>query len=403
MGIDIIELSGVIMNCRYFSVITLSSLCFIQSAYPTKNFSNAGVLSGNRVSLEVTEEINNAGKITAREKIELICQSLTGNGTMSAPEIAMHVGKFNFQGTIECSKKCIILAREPFDENCFKRIGGGEFEIRIDSEASSVDKIVERVVRINDLTFTFKGTDSLELIKTIEENNLDALQAIFEYKPDISAQVVVLAMMFAGSLGHIAIVKELIKCGANINGDIFFDVKPLIVAVKQKNSEFFDILMSCGANPNVYDERHRSPLAFAANLGYIERVKKLIAAGALPLVRDFDGLTPLDAARMNGKWDIVKLLSSIAMPKNDLGLESESNKNKKKTEQCQDDPMIRSSDTKNAIISPEDLDFTKLKQKLPTFNCIYSREYVFGAVGLIVWLGLPWFRAQIKNLINSIK
>ena len=46
----------------------------------------------------------------------------------------------------------------------------------------------------------------------------------------------------------------------------------------------------------------------AAEHGYVDVVKLLLAAGADPLRRGFDGLTALDIARENAQAEIVELL-----------------------------------------------------------------------------------------------
>ena len=54
-------------------------------------------------------------------------------------------------------------------------------------------------------------------------------------------------------------------------------------------------LLSKGANPNLKDNRGRTPLHHAAFHGYADNVEALLAAGADPNARDNDGWTPLNA------------------------------------------------------------------------------------------------------------
>ena len=70
-----------------------------------------------------------------------------------------------------------------------------------------------------------------------------------------------------------------------------------------------DDLLSKGANPNVKDNRGRTPLHHAAFYGYAENVQVLLAAGADPNARDNEGWTPLNAAN-SGRNDrrVIKML-----------------------------------------------------------------------------------------------
>ena len=68
-------------------------------------------------------------------------------------------------------------------------------------------------------------------------------------------------------------------------------------------------LLSKGANPNVRDNRGRTPLHHAAFYGYAENVQALLAAGADPNARDNEGWTRLNAAN-SGRNDrrVIKML-----------------------------------------------------------------------------------------------
>ena len=68
-------------------------------------------------------------------------------------------------------------------------------------------------------------------------------------------------------------------------------------------------LLSNGANPNVKDDRGRTPLHHAAYYGYVENVQALLDAGADPNARDNEGWSRLNAAD-SGRNDriVVKML-----------------------------------------------------------------------------------------------
>jgi ankyrin repeat protein len=60
-----------------------------------------------------------------------------------------------------------------------------------------------------------------------------------------------------------------------------------------------------GADPNIQNEKGRTPLHTAAFRGRVEVVELLLVYGADPTVKDKDGRTPLDLARVKGRREVV--------------------------------------------------------------------------------------------------
>lgn len=56
------------------------------------------------------------------------------------------------------------------------------------------------------------------------------------------------------------------------------------------------LLLDCGANPNIKDDRDWTPLHYAAKRGFYEIVKMLIASGADVTIVDFESKTAYDLA-----------------------------------------------------------------------------------------------------------
>ncbi len=66
----------------------------------------------------------------ASEKVSVIADKrFYGNGLIQSPNVRILTDKFQFTGTIDCSKECIILSQEPVDQSTFKCTGPGVFTI----------------------------------------------------------------------------------------------------------------------------------------------------------------------------------------------------------------------------------------------------------------------------------
>jgi ankyrin repeat protein len=68
------------------------------------------------------------------------------------------------------------------------------------------------------------------------------------------------------------------------------------------------LLLESGADPNVTDERDKTPLHFAAQEGYADAAQVLIDAGAQVNARGRPGNTPLHDASVTGYLNAVKVL-----------------------------------------------------------------------------------------------
>ena len=83
--------------------------------------------------------------------------------------------------------------------------------------------------------------------------------------------------------------------------------RDLIEATKQGDIVCVVRLLKEGRNPNVRDERGKTPLHYAVLEGPT-MVKFLLEHGADPDVADDYGVTPLHVASTFGLYDVVKLL-----------------------------------------------------------------------------------------------
>ena len=132
---------------------------------------------------------------------------------------------------------------------------------------------------------------------------------------------------WASICGHIEIVKELLKIGADVNKpkhilhadtDLAYNKSPLHAAAEQGYTETVKVLLEYGANVNavLLDEvLHITPLHEAAKFGHLEIIKLLLENGAI-VNANLQGYTPLFYAAIHGtSLEVIEyLLKSGANP-----------------------------------------------------------------------------------------
>ncbi len=248
---------------------------------------------GGVINLHVGQEMNNNGVTSAGKKLCLTCGgTIKGNGRFEAPEIEIRTKKFEFTGTISCTKKCVIIVQEPFDQAMFKRTGGGEFVIKIESVAAdSKAEEPERTytVTIDEVKFTFIGRGLDKLLDAFKAGDTTQAIALLE-KADISKESLGLWMLVAGFYGHRDLVKECIRLGADVNGTEGFGPWPahyLHLATWHNKTALVQALLDAGAKPDVTAKFERqTSLMYAAHKGLIEIARALLLAGADPYKKD---------------------------------------------------------------------------------------------------------------------
>lgn len=114
-------------------------------------------------------------------------------------------------------------------------------------------------------------------------------------------------LMAAVENGNMPIVNLLLERGAKLD-HVGPSGTALHRAVITKRLDMLEHLLNKGANPNLFDSSHDTPLALAAKNGFLEGAKLLLDRGCDPGHKDIKGLIALDHAKDQGHRGIVLLL-----------------------------------------------------------------------------------------------
>jgi ankyrin repeat protein len=124
-----------------------------------------------------------------------------------------------------------------------------------------------------------------------------------------------LALQGAAHLGHVHLVKQLLKVdGIDLNfADSKLYIAPLALAARSDHSDIVELLLDApNIDPNVKDLSRASALLYACKRGHVSIVRKLLARDDVH-VNTFGGIdggmwNPLTAALWKGDLEIIKLL-----------------------------------------------------------------------------------------------
>lgn len=96
-------------------------------------FSNGGTMKSNNLNLSIGGTLDNNGSLIGTQSAYIKCDTITGKGLISSPQITLKAKIFAYTGTIDCSGICTIITSSPVDVNLFKRTGGGQFVYVVDA------------------------------------------------------------------------------------------------------------------------------------------------------------------------------------------------------------------------------------------------------------------------------
>ena len=148
------------------------------------------------------------------------------------------------------------------------------------------------------------------LIKSIEENNQDAVQVFLSCGVDLEVRDERnwTPLMISSFNGNEEFALLLIKCGAKITACDSNGYNPLHWAAFNGYSNVVKLLIDKGANPNAQSQFGWTALMQAATRGHLLACAYLILRGGDVNLSTVDGWTALHKAANNGHVQVVKLL-----------------------------------------------------------------------------------------------
>lgn len=119
-------------------------------------------------------------------------------------------------------------------------------------------------------------------------------------------------LYLVSKLARFDLVKLLVDNGANVNTCGNDKITPLHWAVEYNNVKIVKLLLEHGANVDARDGLNESPVHWAAWTGNIESAELLLKYGGDPNATNNGGTTPMDLAKRQEHWDLVKLFEQTA-------------------------------------------------------------------------------------------
>jgi hypothetical protein len=115
-------------------------------------------------------------------------------------------------------------------------------------------------------------------------------------------------LIAACKAGHVSVVRELVKAGADVNlRDGWWDT-PLVAACRGGHVSVVEDLVKAGADVNLQFYDRNTPLIAACMRGHVSVLEELMKAGADVNLQGRRGDTPLKAAVRKGSLSTVKCL-----------------------------------------------------------------------------------------------
>jgi ankyrin repeat protein len=120
-------------------------------------------------------------------------------------------------------------------------------------------------------------------------------------------------LIYAAARGHVEVVRGLLEGGANIEKANANQWTALHAAAWKGHLEVCRLLLDLGAKVDPVDKWGDTPLHDAARFGHLSVAKLLVERGADVRLKNNDGRTASDMARIKGKTDVAEWLDSVSL------------------------------------------------------------------------------------------
>ncbi|EAY23478.1 hypothetical protein TVAG_071420 [Trichomonas vaginalis G3] len=187
-----------------------------------------------------------------------------------------------------------------------------------DSNSKEFLTKISEVKNLNDFESVYKFLDELSLYgirEFISKACEEGLWKIIKEEPMGNYIEEMNVLHMACSRGNLRLVKSLIECNCDIEGETKFGSTPLILASSRGHLEIVKYLISVGADKEARNNDGFTPVIIASYECHLEVVKYLISVGANKEAKTNTEFTPLLYASHNGHLEVVKYLISVGADK----------------------------------------------------------------------------------------
>ncbi|XP_069688793.1 ankyrin-1-like [Periplaneta americana] len=186
--------------------------------------------------------------------------------------------------------------------------------------------IVQTLIKAGANPNTFSNYGHTPLFAAADKGNLQIFKALIMAGANysaVSSRDEFTTLHYAAIGGHVEILQELIKLGANLDVPNGIDNTPLQIAAHAGHFQMVQALIKAGANVSAVDQIGNTVLHFAALGGNLNTVHELIMLGANPdAVNDYLQ-TPAHAAAEGGHLEILKALINAGACYNALDVDGQ--------------------------------------------------------------------------------